>query len=379
MEIEQTIWSSAGRRDPEPGGPGAGADLVLALGAPARLEAPEVFAELRSRYPAAHLCFASTAGEIVGSRVLDESVVATAIRFERCRVEARSIELGERSDGRSAGEALAALLPADGLAHVLVLSDGLRVNGTALAHGIAEHLGERVAVTGGLAADGDRFRRTLVSLDAPPRPGNVVAVGLYGESLLVGYGSMGGWDPFGPERLVTRSAGNVLFELDDQPALELYQKYLGERAAGLPASGLLFPLSLRRPGEEDSLVRTILAIDEEAGSLTFAGDVSEGALGRFMKANVDRLIDGAAGAAQETHRALGSFAPELSLLISCVGRKLVLQQRVEEEVEIVREVLGESSAVAGFYSYGEISPQHPTAASCELHNQTMTITALAEG
>lgn len=379
MEIEQTIWSGADRQGPAPSGPGAGADLVLALGAPARLEAPEIFAELRGRYPAAHLCFASTAGEIVGSRVLDDSVVATAIRFERSRVEARSIELEERSDGRRAGAALAGLLPAEGLVHVLVLSDGLRVNGTVLAHSMAEHLGGGVAVTGGLAADGDRFRRTLVSLDAPPRPGNVVAVGLYGESLQVGHGSMGGWDPFGPERLVTRSDGNVLYELDDQPALELYQRYLGERAAGLPASGLLFPLSLRRPDGEDSLVRTILAIDEEAGSLTFAGDVPEGALGRFMKANFDRLIDGAAGAAQETRRALGSFAPELALLISCVGRKLVLQQRVEEEVEIVREVLGEGAVVTGFYSYGEISPQHPTAESCELHNQTMTITAIAEG
>ncbi len=378
MEIEQVIWSDEGWAGREPPGLGAAAHLVLAFGAPGPLAAPETFAELRERYPEAHLCCASTAGEIVGSRVLDGSVVATAIRFERTRVEARAIELAEWPDSRTAGAALAGLLPAAGLTHVLLLSDGLRVNGTALVHGMADELGADVAVTGGLAADGDRFRRTLVSLDAPPRPGRVVAVGLYGESLQVGYGSMGGWDPFGPERLVTRAAGNVLYELDDQSALELYQRYLGERAAGLPASGLLFPLSLRRPGSEDSLVRTILAIDEEAGSLTFAGDVPEGALGRFMKANFDRLIDGAAGAAQATSRALGSFSPELALLISCVGRKLVLLQRVEEEIECVREVLGESSAVAGFYSYGEISPHHPSAASCELHNQTMTITALAE-
>jgi hypothetical protein len=377
MRIEQTVWNPKAGRTAGDAGLGEAAQLVLVFGAPAPLESPEIFAELGARYPAAHLCFASTAGEIVGSIVQDDSVVATAIHFETSRVEARAIDLGRVAGSFEAGSELAGMLPEAGLVHVLLFSDGLRVNGTDLVHGMAARLDETVAVTGGLAGDGPRFERTLVSLDAPPSPGQVVAVGLYGDGLRVGCGSMGGWDSFGPERLITRASGNVLFELDGVSALALYKRYLGDRAAGLPASGLLFPLSLRSPASEDGVVRTILAIDEQAQSLTFAGDVPEGSYVRLMKANFDRLIDGAAGAAQASHRALGSFTPELAILISCVGRKLVLQQRVEEEVDAVRQVLGEGSAVAGFYSYGEISPHTPHA-SCELHNQTMTITALRE-
>jgi hypothetical protein len=205
----------------------------------------------------------------------------------------------------------------------------------------------------------------------------VGVVGLYGDRLRVGYGSMGGWDTFGPDRMITRSVGNVLYELDGEPALTLYKRYLGEHAAGLPASGLRFPLSLRSGHSENRVVRTILGVDEEKGSLTFAGDVPQGHQARLMKANVDRLIDGATGAANRSHEVVGSSSPELAVLISCVGRRLVLGQRIEEEVESVRRVLGPGATQLGFYSYGEIAPFTPSA-QCELHNQTMTITTFAE-
>ena len=242
--------------------------------------------------------------------------------------------------------------------------------------GLRDGLPSSVAVTGGLAGDGERFQRTVVSLDDKDGDGGVAIVGFYGD-LRIGYGSMGGWDQFGPERLVTRSEGNVLYELDGASALELYKSYLGPYASELPASGLLFPLSLRMESEHTSVVRTILGIDEKEGSLTFAGDVPQGAYTRLMKANVDRLIDGAHGAAGASYEAVGSSTPDVALLISCVGRKLVLKQRVEEEIESVREVLGEHPVLAGFYSYGEIAPFAPSV-KCELHNQTMTITTLSE-
>jgi hypothetical protein len=202
-------------------------------------------------------------------------------------------------------------------------------------------------------------------------------VGLYGSRLKVGFGSLGGWDSFGPDRLITKSKANVLYELDGQSALGLYKQYLGEHAKGLPATGLLFPLSIRTQSGETAVVRTILSVDEAEQSMTFAGEIPEGAYARLMKANFDRLIDGATGAARTSEQALGPGSAELALLISCVGRKLVLKQRVEEEVEAVRDVLGEGTTLAGFYSYGEISPFAP-GARCELHNQTMTITALSE-
>jgi len=217
----------------------------------------------------------------------------------------------------------------------------------------------------------------LVVLDGPPESGIIAAVGFYGEHLKVGFGSLGGWDPFGPERRITRSRENVLYELDGKSALDLYKKYLGEHAEGLPSTGLLFPLSLRTREGETGVVRTILSIDEAENSLTFAGDVPEGAYARLMMANFDRLVDGSIGAATVSKAAIGGSQPDLAILTSCVGRKLVLKQRVEEEVEGVRDVLGDSTPLMGFCSYGEISPFVP-GATCKLHNQTMTITTLSE-
>jgi hypothetical protein len=242
---------------------------------------------------------------------------------------------------------------------------------------LIKHLPEHVSITGGLSGDGALFRETYVLWDDEPERDTVAVLGLYGNRLRVGYASFGGWDPFGPERLITQSRGNVLFELDGKSALMLYKKYLGKHAKGLPSTGLLFPLSIRIREGERGVVRTILSINEEDQSMTFAGDVPEGAYARLMKANFDRLIDGAVEAAKMSLDIIG-FSPELAILISCVGRKLILKQRIEEEIEGVRDILGAQATLTGFYSYGEISP-FTKGAQCELHNQTMTITAFSEG
>jgi hypothetical protein len=290
---------------------------------------------------------------------------------------AGSVQAGERL-----GEALAHSLSAtqqgadDPLVHVFVLCDGLNVNGSDLIRGLLSRLPKDVTASGGLAGDGARFGETLVFTAGAPRSGIAAAIGLYGRRLQVGLGSMGGWDPFGPDRLITRSRGSVLLELDGRPALALYKQYLGEHALGLPATGLRFPLVVREAAGGEPLVRTILAVDEQQQSMTFAGDVPEGSWARLARANVERLVDGAIEAAR-TGRDSVENAAGLAILISCVGRKLVLKQRVEEEIEGVREIFGEQTALSGFYSYGEIAPFGP-GALCELHNQTMTITAFTE-
>lgn len=377
MQIEQTRWSQGKDWAPAPPGKlGAKAQLVLLFGSPACLRQTAWQDDIRSAYPNAHRLGCSTAGEIYGIEVTDETLIATAIAFEHTRLHGVSLKLGDVSDSFQAGERLANSLPRESLVHVLVISDGQNVNGSELVKGLTQHLPPGVTLTGGLAGDGDRFQETLVLWDGPPEPNTIAVLGLYGDRIKVGFGSLGGWDAFGPERLVTRSASNILYELDEQPALGLYKKYLGEYAKDLPSSGLLFPLSLKTEAGE-SIVRTILGVNEAEQSLTFAGDMPQGGHVRLMKANFDRLIDGAVGAAQTSYEAIGKTSPELALLISCVGRKLVLKQRIEEEVEGVRDVLGQKTVLAGFYSYGEISPFKPSA-KCELHNQTMTITTLSE-
>jgi hypothetical protein len=388
MKVEQRKWDKMTGWMPEyPKADMKTAQLVLIFGAKSLMKERSLFQEIKESYPQAHTFGCSTAGEICGTRVFDDTIVTTAISFEHTQIKDVQVELNQVQSSFQAGEYLAKALPPslpspvthgeDKLVHVLVLSEGLKVNGSDLVRGLASQLPNGITVTGGLAGDGDRFEETFVFADSEPLRETIAIVGLYGSRLKVGFSSLGGWDSFGPERLITNSKGNVLYELDGHSALELYKTYLGEHAKGLPATGLLFPLSIRNKAGETGVVRTILSVDEKEQSMTFAGDVPEGSYARFMKANFDRLIDGAVGAAKSSHQAIGSAAPNLAILISCVGRKLILKQRIEEEVEGVRDVLGERTILAGFYSYGEIAPFLP-GTKCELQNQTMTITTLLE-
>jgi hypothetical protein len=388
MKLEQRKWDRIHGWTPEnPKTDMKSAQIILIFGARSLLKEENLLRQIKDSYPQAHTFGCSTSGEIYGAQVLDNSIVTTAISFEHTQIKNVQVQLNQVENSYQAGEYLAKALPLtlpslvasgeDKLAHVLVLSEGLKVNGSDLVRGLTSQLPNGTTVTGGLAGDGDRFEETIVFGDSEPLKETIAIVGLYGDRLKVGFSSLGGWDSFGPERLITNSEGNVLYELDGHSALELYKKYLGENAKGLPATGLLFPLCIRNKSVDTGVVRTILSVDENKHSMTFAGDVPEDSYARFMKANFDRLIDGAAEAAKTSYQAIGSVAPNLAILISCVGRKLILKQRIEEEVEGVRDVFGEQTVLAGFYSYGEIAPLIP-GAKCELHNQSMTITTLLE-
>ena len=355
-----------------------GAQLVLIFGKANHMKEASLIDEIKKRYPLAKVLGCSTSGEIIGTNVIDNSLTVTAVQFDSSYLAENSIKINSVEDSFEAGKNLVKGFNIGGLKHIFVLSDGLNVNGSELVAGMRSELPTGVQVTGGLAGDGADFKETVVINNTGVGGSKVVsAIGLYGENLTIGYGSFGGWDSFGIDRLVTKSKANVLYELDNSPALELYKSFLGEQAESLPASGLLFPLSMRTETDAQPVVRTILAVNEDEQSLTFAGDIPEGSYVRLMKANIDRLIDGAVSAAQTSVEPLDKQHPELAILISCVGRKLVLKQLIEEEVEGVRNVVGNDAAITGFYSYGEISPFSKDA-KCELHNQTMTITTFKE-
>lgn len=351
--------------------------LVLCFGGKSLLEDKAVFQQIRDRYPSGDILLCSTAGEIYGSTVSDNTITITAIEFEAVTINTSVIAIDEFGDSYQAGKALMNQLSFSELSYVMVISDGSKVNGSELLRGINDVVQNRVPVTGGLAGDGTAFESTLVGLNAVPSSGKIVAIGFYGDRLVVSHGSMGGWEIFGPERIVTRSTANELFEIEGKNALELYKKYLGPFADELPGSALLFPLAVKLSGVDELVVRTILSVRQETGSMIFAGDIPEGASVRFMKANFDKLIDAATLAAKQAFQHNIPKAPKLAILISCVGRKIILGSRTEEEVEAVVDAFGEQTKITGFYSYGEISPFAPQT-KCELHNQTMTITTLDE-
>lgn len=347
--------------------------LVLVFGAASYLDAPKALAELAAAYPTACVTGCSSAGEIHGAEVHDDTLSVVVLRYERSTVRCASAVV-EAGASAAAGETLAKALAAPDLRAILVFSDGLSVNGSSLLAGIHGVVGPEVVVTGGLAGDGTRFARTWVLRGGAPRIGEVVAVGLYGDAVGVSHGSRGGWDPFGPERIVTKAEANVLFELDGRPALSLYKTYLGERAKELPSAALLFPLALRVGREGQTVVRTILAVDEAKESMTFAGDVPVDSVVQLMRANVDRLVDGAAAASRDAGRPSGR---SVTLAISCVGRRIVLGERTEEEIDGALESVDDGDVLVGFYSYGEISPLGRGTCGV-LHNQTMTVTRLWE-
>ena len=370
----QTGWSQAA-------GQAEKTALVFYFGAREVLACGKRYQELRQMFPRAHILGCSTGGQINNSDVSDDGIIAAAIRFDSTTLRLVSRHVTDDSQSWDCGDAIGKALSDDDLAGVFLLSDGLNVNGSDLVNGLVSAIGPGIPLTGGMAGDGTNFNETLVGGDCVPQSRMVVGIGFYGKAVRIGHGSAGGWDLFGPRRQVTRSAGNVLFELDGQPALDLYERYLGpEDSKGLPGSALLYPIQVHDVEHPDSaVVRTVLAVDHEKRSMTFAGDVPQGWTAQLMRGNFDRLAEGAADAARQAQTGLKARKDDhqFSILVSCIGRRLVMGQHISDETEAAGAELGNGTLRLGFYSYGEISP-HAKSGICELHNQTMTVTSFAE-
>lgn len=351
--------------------------LVLIFGNRYLLEDNTIYSDLRAKFPNGHLVFASTSGDITADFVDDEGITVTAIEFEKSNFEIKTSNvLNTDLDSFKTGKDLVNQFTKDGLKHVFVIAEGSFINGSELTKGMNDATEDTLLITGGLCGDAARFEKTLASYNENPKQGEIVAIGFYGETFEASFAIHGGWTPFGPERVVTKSESNVLFELDNQPALDLYKKYLGDKSKELPGAALLYPLNVKSQDEEQSFVRTILNIDEVENTMILAGDIPENSKVQLMMTNVDNIAD-ASGLAAKQALEKRKNKPQLALLVSCIGRKLVLDQRVEEEIEEVVSIIGEDTTYCGFYSYGEIAPFN-LELNCQLHNQTMTITLISE-
>ncbi|PKM94651.1 MAG: hypothetical protein CVU84_09035 [Firmicutes bacterium HGW-Firmicutes-1] len=352
------------------------AQWILVFGSKQLICQSEIFDQIKCLYPNGYIMGCSSAGEIQGCNVADDTLIVTAVFLEKSSVVFSRFELENNSNYHITGKKIMDSLSAEELKHVFILCEGLNINGSKLVEGMRENNQFNIPITGGLSGDGSEFKATYVLANDYARSNQIVVAAFYGD-INTSYASMGGWDTFGVERIVTKARNNVLYEIDGKPALDLYKEYLGEKANELPASALLFPLSIRERKSAHSYVRTILAVDEEKKTLTFAGDIPVGAYCRLMKANTDNLIDGSRHAIELSRDMISGQRADLAILISCIGRKLVLKQMVDEEVGVVKELMGNDTIISGFYSYGEISP-YKKDTTCELHNQTMTITLIGE-
>ncbi len=350
--------------------------LVLVFGNRYLLET-DIHHEVSALFPDAHTVYASTSGDITTASVDDESITITAIEFERSTFLIKTNNIIHSDlDSFKTGVNLVNQFPPEGLKYIFVLSEGSFVNGSELTKGMSSTGKNVTLITGGLCGDAARFEKTLAGYNENPKEGEIVAIGFYGDTLEVSFSLQGGWTPFGPERIVTKSSSNVLYELDGMPALDLYKKYLGEKSKELPAAALLYPLNVKTSEEQQSFVRSILNINEDENTMILAGDIPENSKVQLMMTNVDQIANASESAAKQALE-LRKHKPELAILVSCIGRKIVLDQRVEEEIEEVIDVIGSEATLCGFYSYGEIAPFHGEN-NCQLHNQTMTITLISE-
>ncbi|MEF3077821.1 FIST signal transduction protein [Winogradskyella poriferorum] len=351
--------------------------LVLVFGNRLAIENKNIYAEIRTLFPDGEIIFGSACAEISSDTVNENSITITAIQFEKSNfIVKTSNVLNKDLDSYKTGNELINQFPKEGLKYVFVVSEGSFINGSQLTRGMSASTDDNIVITGGLCGDDTRFEKTIAGYNENPKPGEIVAVGFYGETLDISFSIHGGWTPFGPERIVTKSEGNTLYELDGKPALDLYKSYLGDKAKDLPSAALLYPLNVTSENEKQSIVRSILNIDEENNAVILAGDITKNSKVQLMMTNVDNIANASERAAKQALE-LRETKPELAMLVSCIGRKLVLDQRVEEEIEEVIEVLGNDTTISGFYSYGEIAPFHGEVA-CQLHNQTMTITLMSE-
>ncbi len=356
----------------------ATAQLALLFGSRELLGEPELFEHIQAACPQALLVGCSTAGEITRRGIADNTAVLTLAQFDQVALTVATTDLADMEDSLAAGQRLGTQLQATNPRALVILGQGLAINGSALIDGLRQVLGDGVTLTGGLAGDGNQFLETLVMTPQGPSNKAIVALGLSGAALRFNHGSFGGWEPFGSLRKMTKAVGNVLYELDGKPALDIYKAYLGDYAKDLPSSGLYFPFEMLDASRGTTgVIRTILAINEVEGSLTLAGDVNPDGYLQLMHASTDQLISGAETAAFATRDMAPHPDGGIGILVSCVGRRLVMGYRIDEEIEAVGDILGHDTVLTGFYSYGELSPFAP-GTPCLLQNQTMTIIWIAE-
>lgn len=358
-------------------------NLVLYFGLREQLSNGDTHRELQDEFPEAIVCGCSTGGQIDENAIVDDAVVAMGFVFERTAIRLASADLADPAGSYVCGETLGNKLASDDdLAGVLVLADGLSVNGNELVAGLIATLGDEIPITGGMACDGTAFGTTLVAAGDLPRSNVAAAIGFYGAAFRMGSGIGAGWQVFGPHRRVTRSAGNKVYDVDGAPILELYRRYLGnDEFAGLPATGLRYPLQIHDPDLPDkTVVRAVLGIDLADGSMYFGGDIQVGSVVQLMRGTFERLTEGAGDAARKVKDVVVPHDPHAAaaILVSCIGRRILMGASIEDEIAAVTEVLTDELPRIGFYSLGEISP-YPGTHCSGLHNETMTIVTFSEG
>lgn len=338
----------------------------------------EQIKKIKDTFPKSKILGSSTSGEIQNAEINDNSIICMVIKFDHTRLKLVSTPVSFETS-LQAGKNLAEALAAPDLKNIVLLTEGLDVDGSELIKELDQALKNKninTSIVGGMAGDGSRFINTFLINDTSVKTHQAVALGLYGEKVQMFSGTGTGWAPFGPLRYVTKAERNTVFEIDGVPALKLYKEYLKEDAQNLPVSGVLFPLGISW-GENENIVRSVARIDESNNALIFASKIPEKTQVQLMHSNVMKLIGAAEDALKDCSLNFTNGQSTAVLIISCIGRRMIMGQKTEDEISIIKELLPNHAEICGFYSYGEYSPT--ASKRNELHNQTMTLIVFQEG
>ncbi len=332
------------------------------------------YATLREKFPNAEIVIFSTSGHFISSKIHDNEPVVSALELETSSFEVKNYTNADYETNLAMGNAIGNDVR-NSVKGVCIISDGGMVNGTRLIHGINSKINCEVPIFGGMAGDSTRFKKTLVGLNSDPKSGEVVAITFYGDSLEIKSNCDSGWNSLGLEFKITSSVENKLFELNHKNAYDVLYEFLApDNQEDFAKTTLYYPFLLVEDGI-GNVIRTPILVDHENKSLTYAGDMPEGAIVKLMKSGTMQLLDSTVDVAK--YCVSENQKPSFIFATSCVGRRVVLDDMANEEFTELQSVFGTESHYFGFYSYGEFS-RTGVEENCKLHNQTLAVAVITE-
>ncbi len=264
----------------------------------------------------------------------------------------------------------------------IILSDGMIKEESVFIQGIQERLGSSFPLIGGSASDNLSFSKTYTYFNQEITNDSACGI-ILGGKMSFGWGTKHGWKPLGKPRQVTRSQANIVYEIDGEPAAKIYQDYLAvdieQLKNGLRRISIFYPIGIRLSGEKEYLLRNVHSINEE-GALAFQGNVPQDSQIRLMIGTKESCLAAAAEALEEVKSRVSGKKINFALIFDSVSRYILMGRNAKDELEVIKNSLGQDTPFFGLYTLGE---QAPLGADnyfgrTYFHNQTITVLGIGE-
>ena len=327
---------------------------------------------------------ATSSGEFVEGCESKEGIVAMLLDLDPSSYRIILREIGDGSLKEAAEDLLGQAQEAFAKPSFILLSTfhnekGVTIDGESLIQHITEVAGPEVNLFGGMAGDDISFTGTFVFTDSRVTDYGIVALVLDEEKVRLRGVALSGWKPIGISRTITKAEGNMVYTIDDKPALETYLRVLGIDPASIQnrinffsSEAIHYPIQIAREGRQPLMCNPI-GYDEEKGAITFESEIPQGTDFRFSTPPDFDIVETVLEKAEELKEESGARAEAL-LIFSCAGRLSALGPMAQQENDGLHEIW--EVPMAGFYTYGEfgkaVNGKH------EFHSTTNSWVVLTE-